>query len=527
MRAVSSLHRTASRPADAAHRAAATGGGDRAILGQPVDCRAARPHRVGRRCSAPGPSSSSSSAAGVRPVVPALRPRPGLRLALGEVGAQLRPPAAAAAAPRSRSPRFVPHRRHLRCPTGPDPLARRNPIGLQAAHVKSTRESPPPAAPRRPAGAAAPAAKARRAVKSPPRTPPSTKVKAPKVGFVSLGCPKALVDSERIITRAARRRLRDRARIQERRRGRRQHLRLPQLGQAGEPRRDRRGDRRERPRDRHRLPRRREGPHHSPRTRACSRSPARTSTRQVMEAVHDAVPPLHDPFVDLVPPEGLRLTPRHYAYLKISEGCNNKCCFCIIPDIRGRLASRPANHVMAEAERLVKAGVKELLVISQDTSAYGLDIKYAESTWKKQPLKARFFELTRGAGLARRVGAPALRLPLSARRRRHPADGGGQDPALSRHPLPARLAERPEGDAPPRRAGQGARAHRQVAQDLPGSRDPLDLHRRLPRRDRRRFPPCSIDWLQEARAHPRRLLQVRGRARREGERPARRRCPRR
>ena len=88
---------------------------------------------------------------------------------------------------------------------------------------------------------------------------------------------------------------------------------------------------------------------------------------QVVAAVHDAVPPLHDPFVDLVPPEGLRLTPRHYAYLKISEGCNNRCSFCIIPQLRGDLASRPAAHVMAEAERLVKAGVKELLVISQDT----------------------------------------------------------------------------------------------------------------------------------------------------------------
>ena len=94
---------------------------------------------------------------------------------------------------------------------------------------------------------------------------------------------------------------------------------------------------------------------------------------QVVSAVHAAVPPLHDPFVDLVPPEGLRLTPRHYAYLKISEGCNNRCSFCIIPQLRGRLASRPASHVMAEAEKLVAAGVKELLVISQDTSAYGLD----------------------------------------------------------------------------------------------------------------------------------------------------------
>jgi len=119
---------------------------------------------------------------------------------------------------------------------------------------------------------------------------------------------------------------------------------------------------------------------------------------QVVAAVHEAVPPLHDPFVDLVPPEGLRLTPRHYAYLKISEGCNNRCSFCIIPQLRGRLASRPAAHVLSEAERLVKAGVKELLVISQDTSAYGLDLKYAESTWKGRPLKARFTEMCAALG---------------------------------------------------------------------------------------------------------------------------------
>jgi ribosomal protein S12 methylthiotransferase len=119
---------------------------------------------------------------------------------------------------------------------------------------------------------------------------------------------------------------------------------------------------------------------------------------QVMSAVHDAVPRLHEPFLDLVPPEGLRLTPRHYAYLKISEGCNNRCSFCIIPSLRGDLASRPVNQLMAEAEKLVKAGVKELLVISQDTSAYGLDIKYAESPWKGQPLKAKFLDLSRALG---------------------------------------------------------------------------------------------------------------------------------
>ena len=119
---------------------------------------------------------------------------------------------------------------------------------------------------------------------------------------------------------------------------------------------------------------------------------------QVVAAVHEAVPPLHDPFLDLVPPEGLRLTPRHYAYLKISEGCNNRCSFCIIPQLRGDLASRPAAHVMTEAERLVKAGVKELLVISQDTSAYGLDIKYATSPWKGAPLAARFLDLAEALG---------------------------------------------------------------------------------------------------------------------------------
>ena len=119
---------------------------------------------------------------------------------------------------------------------------------------------------------------------------------------------------------------------------------------------------------------------------------------QVVGAVHDAVPPAHHPFQDLVPPEGLRLTPRHYAYLKISEGCNNTCSFCIVPSMRGKLASRPAAKVMYEAERLVKAGVKELLVISQDTSAYGVDLKYAESKWNGRPVKAKFYDLAEALG---------------------------------------------------------------------------------------------------------------------------------
>jgi len=118
----------------------------------------------------------------------------------------------------------------------------------------------------------------------------------------------------------------------------------------------------------------------------------------VLDAVHRALPPAHNPHLDLVPPQGIRLTPRHYAYLKISEGCNNRCSFCIIPKLRGDLVSRPANDVLREAERLVKAGVKELLVISQDTSAYGVDLKYAESTWQDRSVRAKFFDLARELG---------------------------------------------------------------------------------------------------------------------------------
>ncbi|KPL55220.1 ribosomal protein S12 methylthiotransferase RimO [Prosthecomicrobium hirschii] len=118
----------------------------------------------------------------------------------------------------------------------------------------------------------------------------------------------------------------------------------------------------------------------------------------VVGAVHAVVPPAHDPFVDLIPPQGVKLTPRHYAYLKISEGCNNRCSFCIIPKLRGDLVSRPAAEVLREAEKLVKAGVKEILVISQDTSAYGLDLKYAESPWKDRSVRAKFFDLARELG---------------------------------------------------------------------------------------------------------------------------------
>ena len=118
----------------------------------------------------------------------------------------------------------------------------------------------------------------------------------------------------------------------------------------------------------------------------------------VLDAVHRARPALHNPHLDLVPPQGIRLTPRHYAYLKISEGCNNRCSFCIIPKLRGDLASRPAADVLREAEKLVAAGVKELLVISQDTSAYGVDLKYAESEWKDRSVRAKFLDLARELG---------------------------------------------------------------------------------------------------------------------------------
>jgi ribosomal protein S12 methylthiotransferase len=224
------------------------------------------------------------------------------------------------------------------------------------------------------------------------------KVKAPpKVGFVSLGCPKALVDSERIITRL-------RAEgyqiapnydgadvVVVNTCGFLDSAKQESLDAIGEAMAENGrvivtgcfGVEKDVIRKAHPGVLAVTGPH---------------QYEAVMEAVHDAVPPLHDPYLDLVPPEGLRLTPRHYAYLKISEGCNNRCSFCIIPSLRGRLASRPANHVMTEAERLVKAGVKELLVISQDTSAYGLDIKYAESPWKGAPLAARFLDLSRALG---------------------------------------------------------------------------------------------------------------------------------
>ena len=130
------------------------------------------------------------------------------------------------------------------------------------------------------------------------------------------------------------------------------------------------------------------------------------ATQEVMDAVHAHVPKPHDPFVDLVPPQGVKLTPKHYAYLKISEGCNHRCTFCIIPSMRGDLVSRPVGEVLGEAQRLFESGVKELLVISQDTSAYGVDVKYRTGFWDGKPVKTRMTELCEQlAVLAERHGA--------------------------------------------------------------------------------------------------------------------------
>ncbi|MGO9990643.1 MAG: 30S ribosomal protein S12 methylthiotransferase RimO [Steroidobacteraceae bacterium] len=220
----------------------------------------------------------------------------------------------------------------------------------------------------------------------------SAKRKTPKVGFVSLGCPKALVDSERILTRlraegyevAPSYRAADLvvvntcgfidAAVDES---------LEAIGEAlaengkvivtgclgAQP---------QRILDRHPQVLKITGPQRY---------------EEVVASVHEHLPPQHEPFVDLIPPQGVKLTPRHYAYLKISEGCNHHCSFCIIPSMRGPLVSRPVGEVLQEAEQLVRAGVKELLVISQDTSAYGSDLKYAAQSWRGAERRARFYDL--------------------------------------------------------------------------------------------------------------------------------------
>jgi ribosomal protein S12 methylthiotransferase len=220
---------------------------------------------------------------------------------------------------------------------------------------------------------------------------------APKVSFVSLGCPKALVDSERIITRL-------RAEGYELARkhdgadlvivntcGFLDSAKAESLGAIGEA-----------------MAQNGKvivtgcmGAEPEQIEQAYPNVLSITGPQQyesVLDAVHRALPPLHNPHFDLVPPQGIKLTPRHYAYLKISEGCNNRCTFCIIPKLRGDLVSRPIADVLREAEKLVAAGVKELLVVSQDTSAYGVDLKYATGMWKDREVRTRFFDLARELG---------------------------------------------------------------------------------------------------------------------------------
>jgi ribosomal protein S12 methylthiotransferase len=220
---------------------------------------------------------------------------------------------------------------------------------------------------------------------------------APKIGFVSLGCPKALVDSERILSQL-------RAEGYETAPdyagadvvvvntcGFLDSAREESLDAIGEALAENGrvivtgclGAEAETIRAAHPKVLAITGPH---------------QYEAVVAAVHAAVPPPHDPFVDLVPSQGVKLTPRHYAYLKISEGCNHRCSFCIIPRLRGDLASREAGDVLGEAERLVRAGVKELLVISQDTSAYGVDIRYRESEWRGRKVAARITDLSAALG---------------------------------------------------------------------------------------------------------------------------------
>jgi len=227
--------------------------------------------------------------------------------------------------------------------------------------------------------------------------PPHPRMNTPRIGFVSLGCPKALVDSERILTklRAEGYQLsptyRDADLVVVNTCGFIDSAVDESLDAIGEALAENGkvivtgclGARAEEIRARHPGVLKITGAH---------------AYEEVVAAVHEHLPPLHDPFVDLLPPQGVKLTPRHYSYLKISEGCNHRCSFCIIPLLRGDLVSRPIGEVMAEAEGLVQAGVKELLVVSQDTSAYGVDLKYRTDFWGGRPLKSRFHDLARALG---------------------------------------------------------------------------------------------------------------------------------
>jgi ribosomal protein S12 methylthiotransferase len=223
------------------------------------------------------------------------------------------------------------------------------------------------------------------------------KTHAPKIGFVSLGCPKALVDSERILSQLKAEGYETAADyagadvVVVNTCGFLDSARTESLDAIGEALAENGrvivtgclGAEAHVIRAAHPQVLAITGPHRY---------------EAVVTAVHDVIAPPHDPFVDLVPAQGVKLTPRHYAYLKISEGCNHRCSFCIIPRLRGDLASRPAADVLGEAERLVRAGVRELLVISQDTSAYGVDVKYAPTQWHGRAVPARITELAAALG---------------------------------------------------------------------------------------------------------------------------------
>jgi len=220
---------------------------------------------------------------------------------------------------------------------------------------------------------------------------------APRIGFVSLGCPKALVDSERILTQlraegyATSGSYEDADLVIVNTCGFIDAAVAESLGAIGEALAENGkvivtgclGAKGDVVRAAHPSVLAVTGPH---------------DAESVMRAVHGELERPHDPYTDLVPPQGIKLTPKHYAYLKISEGCNHRCTFCIIPSMRGDLVSRPIGEVMQEAEDLVRAGVKELLVISQDTSAYGVDVKYRAGFWNGRPLKTRMTELARALG---------------------------------------------------------------------------------------------------------------------------------
>ncbi|WP_299191964.1 30S ribosomal protein S12 methylthiotransferase RimO [uncultured Litoreibacter sp.] len=226
---------------------------------------------------------------------------------------------------------------------------------------------------------------------------PETRNNQPKIGMVSLGCPKALVDSERILTRlraegyAISPDYQGAEAVIVNTCGFLDSAKAESLDAIGEALTENGrvivtgclGAEEDYIRGTHPSVLAVTGPH---------------QYEQVLDAVHQAVPPSPDPFIDLLPATGVSLTPRHYSYLKISEGCNHKCKFCIIPDMRGKLASRPAHAILREAEKLVDNGVKELLVISQDTSAYGLDRRYDLNPWKDREVRSHITDLSRELG---------------------------------------------------------------------------------------------------------------------------------